>query len=241
LGQNEVRILLKLSDVSASYGPIQALWNVSLEIGEGELVALLGANGAGKSTLVSVIVNAVAASSGRIWFQGRDITHARTEDIVASGISVVPEGRGILPLMTVMENLQLGAYHTRGDITERLQWLFAKFPVLAERKTLPAGMLSGGQQQIVAIARALVGSPKLIVMDEPSLGLAPAIVNEVFRILRDLRDEGMSILLAEQNARKALQVADRAYVFDLGRVVFEGPARELATDARLHEAYLGNC
>jgi branched-chain amino acid transport system ATP-binding protein len=232
--------VLTLLDVSASYGPIKALSGVSLEVREGELVTLLGANGAGKSTLVSVVAHVVQAEQGQIWFSGKDITHARTEEIIASGLAVVPEGRGILPMMTVMENLQLGAYHRREDIGDRLQWLFARFPILSERKSQPAGMLSGGQQQIVAIARALVGSPKLIVMDEPSLGLAPVVVSEVFRILKDLRDEGQSILLAEQNARKALQVADRAYVFDLGRVVFEAAAQDLAGDPRLREAYLGN-
>ncbi len=231
--------ILTLSDVSASYGSIEALRGISLTVNEGELVALLGANGAGKSTLVSAIVNVVRPRSGKICFLGRDITRARTEDIIASGVAVVPEGRGVLPLMTVMENLQLGAYHTRGGAGKRLQWLLAKFPILDERKNMPAGMLSGGQQQILAIARALVGSPKLLIMDEPSLGLAPVIVNEVFQILQDLKDEGQSIVLAEQNARKALTIADRVYVLDLGQTVFEGSPHELADDPRLHQAYLG--
>jgi branched-chain amino acid transport system ATP-binding protein len=239
LAQSE-NVILRVSEVSASYGSIEALKNASLEVGEGQLVALLGANGAGKSTLVAAIVSTVRVRSGTIWFLGRDITRAKTEDIVASGIAVVPEGRGILPLMTVMENLLLGAYHAKGNTSERLKWLLTEFPILSERRHMPAGMLSGGQQQILAIARALVGSPRLLVLDEPSLGLAPVVVKEVFQIMEDLKKEGQSILLAEQNARKALTIADRVYVLDLGRTVFGGSADELVDDPRLHQAYLGS-
>jgi branched-chain amino acid transport system ATP-binding protein len=170
---------------------------------------------------------------------GNDITNKPTEHIVASGISVVPEGRGILPLMTVIENLQLGAYCRRGDFDELLSRVFSRFPVLEERSDQLAGKMSGGQQQMLAIGRALMAAPKLLVMDEPSLGLAPLLVKEVFDILDGLKREGQTILLAEQNARKSLQCADRAYVFEAGRVVCEGSAQELICDARVLEAYLG--
>jgi branched-chain amino acid transport system ATP-binding protein len=229
-----------VTNLSVSYEQLSAIRQVSLEVNEGEFVALLGANGAGKSTLIAAVLGVVRAKSGTIQFLGRDITRESTDHIVGSGISVVPEGRGILPLMTVMENLQLGAYHKKGDISKRLNWVFERFPILGERKNLLAGMLSGGQQQILAIGRALMGSPRLIVMDEPSLGLAPALVSELFRILLELKKEGQTILLAEQNARKALQCADRAYVFEVGRIVFEGTTQELIRDPKLYQAYLGN-
>lgn len=232
--------ILRVADISVSYGKLSAIREISLEVNEGEFVALLGANGAGKSTLIAAVLGLVRAKSGTIWFLNRNVTRKSTDYIVGSGISVVPEGRGVLPMMTVMENLQLGAYHTRGDIAKRLHWILERFPILAERKNMLAGMLSGGQQQILDIGRALMGAPKLIVMDEPSLGLAPAIVSELFSMLLDLKKEGQTILLAEQNARKALQCADRAYVFEVGSIVFEGTAQELARDSRLKQAYLGN-
>jgi branched-chain amino acid transport system ATP-binding protein len=232
--------ILRVADLSVSYGELSAIRQVSLEVNEGELVALLGANGSGKSTLIAAVLGVVRAKSGTIWFLDNDVTRKSTDYIVGSGISVVPEGRGVLPLMTVMENLQLGAYHTKGDIDKRLNWIFERFPILAERKNMLAGMLSGGQQQILDIGRALMGSPRLIMMDEPSLGLAPSLVSELFRILLDLKKEGQTILLAEQNARKALQCADRAYIFEVGSIVFEGTVQELARDPRLQQAYLGN-
>jgi branched-chain amino acid transport system ATP-binding protein len=170
---------------------------------------------------------------------GQDITLKSTDSIVASGISVVPEGRGVLPLMSVMENLQLGAYHLKGDINEHLTRVFDRFPVLAKRRNQPAGTLSGGEQQMLAIGRALMGSPKLLLMDEPSLGLAPIIVSELFHIIEDLNKEGYTIILSEQNARKALQCADRAYVFEVGRIVLEGTAQELASNPKVRQAYLG--
>jgi branched-chain amino acid transport system ATP-binding protein len=233
------RNILRVKDLSVSYGRLSAVRQVSLEVNEGEFVALLGANGSGKSTLISAVLGVVRAKSGTIYFLDRDVTRKSTDYIIGSGISVVPEGRGVLHQMTVMENLQLGAYHTKGDITKRLNRVFERFPILAERKNMLAGMLSGGQQQMLDIGRVLMGSPKLIVMDEPSLGLAPALVSELFRILLDLKKEGQTILLAEQNARKALQCADRAYIFEVGKIVFEGTAQELARDPRLQQAYLG--
>jgi branched-chain amino acid transport system ATP-binding protein len=233
------RSVLRVEDLSVSYGELNAIRQVSLEVNEGEFVALLGANGSGKSTLIAAVLGVVRAKKGSIWFLDRDITRKATDYIVGSGISVVPEGRGIMPLMTVMENLQLGAYHVKGDISQRLNWVFERFPILAERKNMAAGMLSGGQQQMLDIGRALMGGPKLIVMDEPSLGLAPSVVSELFNILLDLKKEGQTILLAEQNARKALQCADRAYIFEVGSIVFEGTVQELARDSRLQQAYLG--
>jgi branched-chain amino acid transport system ATP-binding protein len=232
--------VLKIENLSVSYGYIAAIRRVSLEVNQDELVGLIGANGAGKSTLIRTLLGVARAKSGTIWFMGQDITQKSTDSIVASGISVVPEGRGILPLMTVMENLQLGAYHFKGDINERFDWVFDRFPVLAGRKNQQAGTLSGGEQQMLAIGRALMGSPKLIVMDEPSLGLAPLLVSKVFDIIAALRDEGQAMLIAEQNVRKALQCADRAYVFEVGRIVLEGTAQELASNPRVRQAYLGD-
>lgn len=231
--------ILKIENLSVSYGRISAIRQASLEANKGELVALIGANGAGKSTLIAAVLGVMRAKSGTIWFMGRDITRESTESIVASGISVVPEGRGILPLMTVTENLQLGAYHLKGDINKCLNLAFDRFPILGERRSQPAGTLSGGEQQMLAIGRALVGSPKLLIMDEPSLGLAPILVSELFRTMADLKKDGYTILLAEQNARKALQCADRAYVFDVGSIVLEGAAQELVNNPRVRQAYLG--
>ncbi len=231
--------ILKVEDLSVSYGHVCAIKQANLEINDGELVALIGANGAGKSTLIGAVLGITRASSGTIWFMGRDITRKSTDSIVASGISAVPEGRGILPMMSVMENLQLGAFHLKGDINKHLNQVFDRFPVLAKRKNQLAGTLSGGEQQMLAIGRALMGSPKLLLMDEPSLGLAPLVVIELFHIVEDLNKEGYTILLSEQNAQKALQFADRAYVFEVGRIVLEGTAQELASNPKVRQAYLG--
>jgi branched-chain amino acid transport system ATP-binding protein len=229
-----------VDNLSVNYGEIKAIRQVSLEVRKGEIVALLGSNGSGKSTLVAAVLGIVRPKSGTIWFLGHNITQEPTDRIVGSGISVVPEGRGILPSMTVVENLQLGAYHSKGNINERLNHVFERFPLLAERKKMLGGNLSGGQQQILAIGRALVATPTLLILDEPSLGLAPIVVSEVFLALLDLKKEGQTILLVEQNAQKALQCADRAYIFHVGSIFLEGPTRELVNDPRLSEAYLGN-
>lgn len=232
--------ILRVDNLSVSYREIIAIRQASLEVNKGEIVALLGANGAGKSTLVAAVAGIVRAKSGTIRFLERDITREPTDRIIASGMSVIPEGRGILPRMTVMENLQLGAYHVQGDINQRINQVFERFPVLAERKNMPGGSLSGGQQQMLAIGRGLVATPELLILDEPSLGLSPLLVSEVFSILLGLKREGQTILLAEQNARKALQCADRAYIFQVGSIVFEGTAQELVNDPKLQEAYLGS-
>jgi branched-chain amino acid transport system ATP-binding protein len=231
--------ILKVENLSVSYGRISAIRQVSLEVNKGECVALLGANGAGKSTLMAAVLGVSRAISGTIRFMGHDITHKSTDNIVASGISVVPEGRGILPLMSVMENLQLGSYHLKGDSNELLNRMFDRFPILSKRRGQPAGTLSGGEQQMLSIARALMGAPKLLLMDEPSLGLAPILVSKLFDTVVELKNEGYTIILAEQNARKALKCADRAYVFEVGRVVLEGTAQELTNNPKVRQAYLG--
>lgn len=238
MAQNKANIL-KVENLSVSYGHVSAIRQVSLEVNEGEIVVLIGANGAGKSTLLKTVLGIQPANKGTILFMGRDITWQPVESIVASGISIVPEGRGILPLMTVTENLQLGAYHIKGDINERLNRVFDRFPLLADRRNQSAGTLSGGEQQVLAIARGLMAVPKLMLMDEPSLGLAPLMVNEVFDIIVNLNKEGQTILLTEQNARKALGCANRGYVFELGNIVLQGNAQELASNPGVRQAYLG--
>jgi branched-chain amino acid transport system ATP-binding protein len=235
---NKVNIL-KVDNISVSYGHIHAIREVSIEVYESEIVVLIGRNGAGKSTLLNSILGIYPPNQGTIIFMGHEITRKPTESVVASGISVVPEGRGILPLMTVIENLQLGAYHIKEDINKRLNQVFERFPFLAERKNQLAGTLSGGQQQVLAIARAVIGTPKLLLMDEPSLGLAPLVINQVFDIIINLKRQGHTILLAEQNAWKVLQFADRGYVLVLGNIVLEGDAQELTSNPEVRKAYIG--
>ena len=231
--------ILKIADLHVSYGPVKALKGVSLEVKQDEIVTLIGANGAGKSTLLESVLAMHSPESGTIMFSGEDITHAPTENIVASGICLLPEGRGIVPLMTVLENLQLGGYYLNStDLGKRLEYVYEHFPVLKDRSKQKAGTMSGGEQQILSIARGLMSKPKLMMMDEPSLGLAPVMIEELFRIIVDLNREGYAILLSEQNARKALQVAHRAYVFELGRIILSGTAEEVASDPEVHQAYL---
>ena len=232
-------ILLKLQDVSVSYGAIRALRNVNLEVCEGEIVTLIGANGAGKTSLLNSILGIHRAQSGIITFIGKNITRKSTEHIVSSGLCLVPEGRGIMTLMNVLENLQLGAYHLKGDITKQLERVYRHFPILRERSEQLSGTLSGGEQQMLAVARGAMAIPKLMMLDEPSLGLGPALIEELFKIIVELNQEGITILLAEQNARKALTLANRGYVFQTGEIVMSGTAEELASDAAVQEAYLG--
>ena len=237
----QTEMMLKISDLSVYYGPICALKKVDLEVRKGEIVALLGSNGAGKSTLVNTIIGLLHAKRGKIEFMGRDITRQKTETTIQSGISVVPEGRGMLANMTVMENLQLGVYRHKGvDFNQNLEMIFEYFPILKERQWQAAGTLSGGEQQMLAISRAIVGEPKLLLMDELSLALSPAYVDIIFKALIKLRNEkGFTILLAEQNAKKALQYSDRGYVLDLGETVLEGDAKELMGNPYVQTAYLG--
>jgi branched-chain amino acid transport system ATP-binding protein len=233
--------LLEVDDLSIRYGRVQALEHVSLEVHPGEVVALIGANGAGKSTTLRSISRIIPIHRGRIAFAARDISGARPSDVVRLGVAQVPEGRRMLARQSVLDNLLLGAY-TRSDdagIQQDLEQQFARFPRLGERRRQMAGTLSGGEQQMLAIARALMSRPRLLLLDEPSLGLAPLIVRAIFDIIRDLHAAGVTILLVEQNASLALQIADRAYVLEAGRLTIAGPAAELLTDERVRRAYLG--
>jgi branched-chain amino acid transport system ATP-binding protein len=233
--------MLAVKDLSAGYGPILVLKGVHLEVHAGEIVALIGANGAGKSTLLRTISGVIKPAQGSVEFVGEPIQRLREDKIVQRGIVQVQEGRGILSRMTVLENLELGAF-TRGDyegIREDLNHVFEKFPTLRQRQRQLGGTLSGGEQQMLAIGRALMARPKLLLMDEPSLGLAPFLVREIFRIIMDLKQEGRTILLVEQNARKALQCADRAYVMETGRIVLEGSGEHLLHSPEVEQAYLG--
>lgn len=233
--------LLEIKNVNVNYGGIQALREVNLVIYPGEVVTLIGANGAGKSTTLRTISRLVAARTGQILYAGQEITHARPDEIVRLGIAHAPEGRRMLTRLTVQDNLELGAYtrQDRNEIAATMNRQFELFPRLAERRYQMAGTLSGGEQQMLAIARALMSQPKLLLLDEPSLGLAPVIVRNIFAIIRELRTLGVTILLVEQNARLALQTADRGYVLETGRITIEGSAAELVHDERVKRAYLG--
>jgi branched-chain amino acid transport system ATP-binding protein len=231
--------LLSVRDLVVAYGSIEAVHGASLDVAQGEIVTLIGANGAGKSTVLKAILGLQPARSGAITFCGRDLTRARPDEIVTAGIALVPEGRGILRDMTVLENLELGAYHRTDDLRPMLGELYREFPILGERRQQRAGLLSGGQQQMLAIGRALMAAPRLVMLDEPSLGLAPIVVQQLFATLTQLNARGHTILLAEQNARRALEIAHRGYVFDNGRVVFEGATKHLLADDSIRRAYLG--
>lgn len=237
-------VLLSLRSIGASYGHLQALHAVSLHVNEGEIVALLGANGAGKTTTLNAISGIIHPNSGSITFAGEEITASDPEAIVARGLVQIPEGRQIFADMTVRDNMVVGAYRRfrSGDgqnVPDDIDRMVAMFPVLGERLQHPAGTLSGGQQQMLAIARALMSHPSLLLLDEPSLGLAPNLVHEVMGVVGDLRDQGTTILLVEQNALASLKVADRGYVIETGRTVLEGTSEELLRDREVRRAYLG--
>jgi branched-chain amino acid transport system ATP-binding protein len=231
--------LLSIRNVSAAYGKIAVLEGVSLHVESGELVTLIGANGAGKSTLMKVIMGLVPASAGEVEFAGRPLSGLRTHDIARLGIAYVPEGRGTLRQLSVRDNLRLGAFSRRWDAETRgdLDRVLERFPVLAERIQQAAGTLSGGEQQMLVIGRALVSRPRLLLLDEPSLGLAPLIAARIFEIITALNQQGVPVLLVEQNARAALRLANRGYVIETGRIVHEGT--DLAESQRVQEAYLG--
>lgn len=231
--------LLIVDNVDICYGQIKAVRSVSLKVFEGEIVSLIGANGAGKSTLLNCLIGLFAPTVGSITLAGQDIAGMNSEKVVRAGIAMVPEGRGVLADMTILENLQLGAYHYRGNVEENIKKMFKRFPILEERKAQMAGTLSGGEQQQLVIARGLMSSPKLLLLDEPSLALAPVMVDKVFRTLRELQEDGLTILLSEQNAHKALQYSDRSYVLDLGHMTLSGSSKGLMEDPRVKEAYLG--
>ena len=233
--------MLKVNDLQVYYGVIQALKGISFEVNEGEVIALIGANGAGKTTILHTITGLIEAKAGSVEFEGKDITKMPGHKIVTLGMAHVPEGRRVFADLSVLENLKLGAY-TRTDkneIAETLAMVYKRFPRLEERKNQLAGTLSGGEQQMLAMGRALMSKPKIILMDEPSMGLSPIFVNEIFDIIREVSEAGTTVLLVEQNAKKALSIADRAYVLETGKIVLEGNAQELMNDESVKKAYLG--
>ena len=232
--------MLKLENIHTHYGKIEALHGVSLEVNEGEIVSLIGANGAGKSTLLMTICGNPQASSGKVFYQGEDITKKPTEQIMQTGIAIVPEGRRIFPAMTVEENLDMGGFHQSKEEKARIiKHVYELFPRLEERREQRSGTMSGGEQQMLAIGRALMSKPKLLFLDEPSLGLAPIIINQIFEIIQQLRDEGMTIFLVEQNANQALRLADRGYVIETGRIILQDTGQNLLTNEEVRKAYLG--
>ena len=233
--------MLKLQDVRVFYGAIQAVKGISLDVRERELVTIVGANGAGKTTTLRTISGIYRPTTGSITFEGKNLAALPSHEIVALGISQAPEGRQIFGSLSVRDNLMLGATRRadRASIGQELDYLVSLFPVLGERMNQSGGTLSGGEQQMLAIARALMAKPRLLLLDEPSLGLAPMLVNRIFAVISRLKETGVTILLVEQNARKALGIADRAYVMETGRVILEGDARELAANPEIEKAYLG--
>lgn len=234
-------MLLKIEDLHTNYGAIHALKGISLEVNEGEIVCLIGSNGAGKTTLVNSIVGIVKSSSGQITFDGKDITHVPAHAMTKAGIGISPEGREVFPELTVEENLRIGAFIVKdqNQIKESYERVYALFPRLKERTTQLAGTLSGGEQQMLAVARALMSHPKILMMDEPSLGLAPLIVKDIFSIIREINKQGVTVLLIEQNANMALHTADIGYVLETGKITMHGSGKELLADESVKAAYLG--
>ena len=233
--------MLKVTDLQVYYGVIQALKGISFEVNEGEVIALIGANGAGKTTILHTVTGLINQKAGKIEFEGKDISHTPAYKIVAEGMAHVPEGRRVFAELSVYDNLMMGAY-TRKDkkeIAETLAMVYKRFPRLEERKKQMAGTLSGGEQQMLAMGRALMSKPKIILMDEPSMGLSPIFVNEIFDIIKAVSASGTTVLLVEQNAKKALSIADRAYVLETGNITLEGDAKVLMNDERVKKAYLG--
>ncbi|HTT58565.1 MAG TPA: ABC transporter ATP-binding protein [Acidimicrobiales bacterium] len=231
--------MLNVSDAVVRYGSIEALHGVSFHIEEGEIVTLLGANGAGKSTTLRMMSGLHAPSSGTITYEGRDITRVKAHEFVTMGISHVPEGRRIFPSMTVEENLDMGAFRRTGPLKDDMEEIYQQFPILKERRKQPGANLSGGEQQMLAIGRALMSKPRLLLLDEPSMGLAPLIVETIFSIIGRIRESGTTVFVVEQNATQALRLADRGYVMENGRIAFSGPAQDLLHDERVRAVYLG--
>jgi len=233
--------MLKVSDLQVYYGVIQAVKGISFEVDKGEVIALIGANGAGKTTILHTITGLIQAKSGKIEFEGRDITKLPGHKIVELGMAHVPEGRRVFSELTVLENLNLGAYirKDKDAVRKSLEMVYKSFPRLKERKSQLAGTLSGGEQQMLAMGRALMSKPEIILMDEPSMGLSPIFVNEIFKIIKEISDSGTTVLLVEQNARKALSIADRAYVLETGTIALTGAAKDLLNDDSVKKAYLG--
>lgn len=235
--QNET--ILKVDDVYLSYGHVEALKGVSLEVKRGEIVVLVGANGAGKTSIMESILGVYQSRKGTVTFKDKNVTNLSADKIVRKGIYLVPEGRGVFASMTVIDNLLLGAHHNLKNAKEKLTYVYDLFPILSERRNQIAGTLSGGERQMLAIARALMSNPEMIMVDEPSIGLAPKIVSDIFKILKDLNREGYSILLSEQNVYKALKLSHRGYVLETGKVVLTGTSEELLINPEIRKAYLG--
>ena len=231
--------MLKIKDLKVNYGGIEAVKGISFEVPEKSIVTLIGANGAGKSTTLRSIVSLVKASAGSIEFMGEEITGKSTSDIVSRGITLVPEGRRIFPDLTVLENLKIGAYLRHDNLESDLEWVYSLFPRLKERSWQAGGTLSGGEQQMLAVGRALMSRPKVIMMDEPSLGLAPLVVRDIFTIIKEINKQGVTVLLIEQNANMALQTADIGYVLETGRITMSGSGKALLADEKVKAAYLG--
>lgn len=235
-------MILRLKDVYVNYNHIQALQGISLDVGEGEIVALIGANGAGKSTALNAVSGLLKLTGGKITYAGQDITGHSPQSIVRSGIIQVPEGRAILTTLKVRENLEMGAFAGRNNrIKEDMDAVFIRFPVLKAKAELPAGNLSGGEQQMLALGRALMASPRLLLMDEPSMGLSPILVRDIFQIIAEINKQGTTILLVEQNAQMALEISHRGYVLETGRIVLEDTSVNLLHNEKVIHAYLGGC
>ncbi len=233
--------MLKIDELKVSYGGIEAVKGITFEVPERKIVTLIGANGAGKSTTLRTIAGLVRPAAGRIHLQGEDITGLSPDRIVPKGITLVPEGRRVFPDLTVLENLRIGAYlrTDKDSVEEDIQWIYELFPRLQERSWQAAGTLSGGEQQMLAVGRALMSRPKLMMLDEPSLGLAPLVVQDIFSIIREINHQGVTILLIEQNANMALKIADLAYVLETGKITMSGTGAELLANEKVKEAYLG--
>jgi branched-chain amino acid transport system ATP-binding protein len=231
--------MLTVTDAVVRYGSIEALHGISFNVDQGEIVTLLGANGAGKSTTLRMVSGLHALASGSITYEGRDITKVKAHEFVSMGISHVPEGRRVFPRMTVEENLEMGAFRRSGPLRDDIEQIYEQFPILKDRRKQPGVNLSGGEQQMLAIGRALMSKPRLLLLDEPSMGLAPMIVATIFSIIGQIRDAGTTVFVVEQNATQALRLADRGYVMENGRIVFGGPAEDLLHDERVRAVYLG--
>ncbi len=233
--------MLKIDDLVVAYGGIEALKGISLEVPEGKIVTLIGANGAGKSTLLRTIMGLEKPKSGKITYEGEDITGLNSQKIVTTGITLVPEGRRVFPNLTVLENLEIGAYmrNDKEGIAKDIRWIYEMFPRLEERSWQMAGTLSGGEQQMLAVGRALMCHPKVLMMDEPSLGLAPLVIKDIFRIIQIINKQGMTVLLIEQNANMALKIAHLAYVLETGKITMTGTGEELLENPEIEAAYLG--
>ena len=231
--------LLRINDLKVSYGGIEAVRGISFNVKQGEIVTLIGANGAGKSSTLRAISGLVKPAGGKVELEGEDITAKDSSIIVSKGLMMVPEGRKIFPNLSVLENLKIGAYLRNDDLTKDLEAVYGYFPRLKERSWQAGGTLSGGEQQMLAVGRALMGRPKILMMDEPSLGLAPIVVQDIFEIIRRIHENGTTVLLIEQNANMALHVADRAYVIENGKISLEGTGKELLADEKVQAAYLG--